>query len=111
MSIITDALFLYHVQQESSGLPNKIQITSIVVSKLQSKGYDIVPRGYVTVKVSGFGKISMVQLSSNWKNIHIISINVREYFYIQQGKGEMQTYWLEKGPHERGDDEHEMYSH
>lgn len=110
MSIITDAPFIFHVQQESSGLPNKIQITSIVVSKLQSKGYDIVPRGYVTVKVSGFGGNSAVfQLEKYTYNFN--KINVREYFYIQQGKGEMQTYWLEKGPHERGDDEHEMYSH
>lgn len=44
-------MFSYRFQQESSGQPNKIQITNAVVSKLQSKGYEIVPRGYVTVKV------------------------------------------------------------
>lgn len=38
-------------KQESSGLPNKIQITREVVSKLASKGYEIVPRGHVHVKV------------------------------------------------------------
>ncbi|XP_055323492.1 soluble guanylate cyclase 89Db-like isoform X2 [Sitodiplosis mosellana] len=62
-------------RMESSGSPNKIQITNIVTSKLRSKGYEIVPRGFVTVK----------------------------------GKGEMQTYWLEKGPHERGEGEDQFF--
>lgn len=38
-------------RMESSGLPNKIQITSQTAEKLRSKGYEIVPRGFVSVKV------------------------------------------------------------
>lgn len=37
--------------QESSGQPNKIQITNKVASKLHSKAYEIIPRGFVAVKV------------------------------------------------------------
>ncbi|XP_031638478.1 soluble guanylate cyclase 89Db isoform X2 [Contarinia nasturtii] len=61
-------------RMESSGLPNKIQISNETASKLHNKGYEVVQRGFVTVK----------------------------------GKGEMQTHWLEKGPHERLEDE-ELY--
>lgn len=37
--------------QESSGLPNKIQITQETADKLEGKDYEINPRGFVHVKV------------------------------------------------------------
>lgn len=41
-------------RMESSSLPNKIQISNQTASKLTSKGYEIVPRGFVKVKVRTF---------------------------------------------------------
>lgn len=38
-------------RMESSGLPNKIHISNITAEKLEEKGYTLVSRGTVTVKV------------------------------------------------------------
>lgn len=32
------------------------------------------------------------------------SNQILNFIAFQQGKGEMQTYWLERGPHERAED-------
>lgn len=39
-------------RMESSSIPNKIQITNQTAEKLRSKDYEIIPRGFVSVKVS-----------------------------------------------------------
>lgn len=38
-------------RMESSGLPNKIHISHVTADKLNSKGYKVVQRGFVKVKV------------------------------------------------------------
>lgn len=39
-------------RMESSGQPNRVQISIVTAEKLKDKGYTIVPRGFVSVKVS-----------------------------------------------------------
>lgn len=41
-------------RMESSGEPDKIQVTSVTADKIRAKGYKLVSRGHVKVKVSLF---------------------------------------------------------
>jgi hypothetical protein len=70
---------------ESSSDPNKIQVSGPVAKRLMKLGYTY--RGTVSVKVTSnvplLTKISVL----NWLCFFFV------YFF--QGKGEMETYWLE----------------
>lgn len=73
-------------RMESSGLPNKIQVSQFTADRLKKVGYQVQQRGFVTVKVSKTKKRSA---EAFW---------FRSFPTFFQGKGEMETFWLESGP-------------
>lgn len=43
---------------ETTSLPNKVQISKVTANKLESKGYDIIQRGFVELKVYDIHKVN-----------------------------------------------------
>lgn len=74
-------------RMESSGESNRIQISGYAAKKLKKLGYKVTFRGLVTVKV----RITISEKRSTKSSLSMFNP-------INQGKGEMETFWLEEGP-------------
>ncbi|CRL05278.1 CLUMA_CG018222, isoform A, partial [Clunio marinus] len=75
-------------RMESSGESNRIQVSGHSAKKLKKLGYRVTYRGLVTVKArhKSFIKTFSIKIIENKKLFRL------------QGKGEMETFWLEEGP-------------
>lgn len=95
---------------ESTSESNRIQCSGHTANQLKKLGYKLTFRGLVTVKVTKHPLIMCCFFFQLYYFIYIVTsdapYNRTQKFhsysffllYTKQGKGEMETYWLEEGP-------------
>lgn len=80
---------------ESSSESNRIQVSVHTAKRLKKLGYKLTFRGLVSVKVRNF-------IKETKKLFLIIFVMFLKTFLLclspLQGKGEMETFWLDEGP-------------